>query len=696
MQGLIRELRRRAVFRTAGLYVGISWIAIEASSVLLPAFDAPDWVMRAIIIIAFIGFPITIVLSWVFEITDRGIEVQGDPTDTMVVPFGGRKTDFVVIGILSVALVFSIYLNITGDPPAEVERELVSLLIADFDNQTGDPLFDESIEQALSIGLEGAAFVTAFSRPAAERLLEELLRPGSSLDEEGACLVSIREGIKLVVSGSIAARGNSYEITARMVNPGDAALIEEFRETAGSKLEVLATVGTLAEDIREELGDTSVDEAAEGETFTAASLEAVKLYTQAQALSSSFKFEEAVDYYAKAVAEDPNFGRAYSGWALALFNLSKEEEANERWQMALSKMNTMTERERYRTLGLYYVAVTGDFEKGVDSYQTLVEKYPADNMGYNNLAVAHFMTLNFADALEATRLGLEIYPSNRLMMSNRALLAMYASDLDHGSSYAQDLLEMDAGMVLAWIPVAIAALAKDEFDKAAAAYANMAKVSSLGESISNLGLADMHLYRRNFEAAVQQLEQGIDADMAGDFTAQLAAKYVALAEAKHGLGDVGGATEALQQGLEVSQGVATRVPAALLSIELGDTDLAAATAESLSQELQPMSRAYGQAIKAAIASSEGRHAEALDAVRAGIDLADLWLLRFYLGRTYFEAGRFIEALDEFQVCRDRRGEAAAMFLDEKPTWHYIADLNEWISRARQELDTSVAAGNAGG
>ena len=225
MRRLIMELRRREVFRTAGLYVGVSWIAIEASSVLLPAFDAPEWTLRALIIVAFIGFPITLVLAWIYDITDKGIEVQADASDTLVEPFGGRKTDFVVIGLLSVALIYSVYLNFTSGPAEVIARDPVSVLIANFDNQTGDPLFDDSLEQALNIGLEGASFVTAFSRPTASELLESL-RPGSSLDEEGACLVSIREGIKLVVSGSVQADGDGFTLTARMVNPTDASLIE--------------------------------------------------------------------------------------------------------------------------------------------------------------------------------------------------------------------------------------------------------------------------------------------------------------------------------------------------------------------------------------------------------------------------------------------------------------------------------------
>lgn len=692
MNKIFQELRRREVFRTGGLYVGVAWILIEVASVILPTFDVAEWVFKAIVITAFAGFPISLILAWFYDITGDGVLLEDEkkgPTDSLI---SGRLMNFVVIGVLAVALTFSIYLNLNSGPDVEIVRDPVTVLIADFDNQTGDPLFDDSLEQALNIGLEGASFVTAFSRPSAAKSLEALSL-GSKLDEAGARLVSIREGVKLIVAGTVAAKGSGYVLSARMVNPEDGAVIEDFSVSAKSKLDVLVAVSSLADGIREELGDTSIDDADRpiGETFTAASLEAVKNYTEAQKLASSFKFEESVPFYQAAVDEDPNFGRAYSGWALALFNLGKEDEANERWEQALARMDTMTERERYRTLGLYYVAVTGDFQKGIESYQALVGKYPADNMGYNNLAVAYFMTLDFSSALGAATKGLEIYPTNKLVMSNRALLAMYAGDLDHSAEYAAELLANDDAMVLAWLPIAMSRLAADDLDGAREAYANMAKVSSLGDSIANLGLADALLYSGEPERAAWLLDVGIHNDKTGNVTAQLATKYMALAEAKQRLGDVAGAREALLAGLAVREGEARLVPAALISLELGDSDYAASIAARLSQELQPMSRAYGQVIKGAIATEEGRHADAVDALRAGMERSDLWLLRFYLGRAYFAAGKYVAALDEFQICLQRRGEATALFLDEKPTWRYMAQLQDWLTKAKDNRGTPVAA-----
>jgi tetratricopeptide (TPR) repeat protein len=691
MHRLIKELRRREVFRTIGLYVGIGWITIEAASVMLPAFGAPEWVLRAVIILAIIGLPIAIVLAWIYDVTDSGIEVQADPTDTIVVPFGGRKTDFVVIGVLTMALGFSLYLNLTSTGTDVAETiEPISVLIADFDNQTGDPLFDDSLEQALNIGLEGATFITAYRRTSAARLLETL-KPGSKLDEAGARLVSLREGIKLVVSGSVVSDDGGYELSARMVNPEDGVVLAESSVAAKSKLEVLTAISSLADDIREELGDESVNDADRplGETFTSTSLESVKNYTQAQNLAANGRYDESLPFYEQAIAFDGNFGRAYSGWALSLFYLGREEQATALWERALTEMDSMTERERYRTLGLYYVAVAGDYPKAVESYQALVDKYPADNTGHNNMAISYYFMLDFKKAMEAAGKGLDIYPSNKTVISNYALFAMLAGEFDNGARHAAELLAVDAGMWKAWLPIAMAQLAAGDLDAAKQAYQSMAKASDRGAPFANLGLADIALFEEDYSKAAELLEAGVSGDSVDGNKRLLGRKYIALAEARAGLGDVAGAREALRQGLDTQQGNGQLVPAALISIAIGDVALAAEIAETLGQELQPNSRSFGRVIDGAIATQEGRHADAVDALRAAIALTDSWLVRFYLGRAYFEAGRYIEALDEFDICLQRRGEATALFQDDdEPTWHAMARLNAWMAKAREKTGIS--------
>ena len=96
-------------------------------------------------------------------------------------------------------------------------------------------------------------------------------------------------------------------------------------------------------------------------------------------------------------------------------------------------------------------------------------------------------------------------------------------------------------------------------------------------------------------------------------------------------------------------------------------------------------------IKAAILRQSGEYVEAIDTLHVAINLADLWWIRYELGRVYIDAGFFAEAFDEFDNCLERRGEATAMFLDDAPTFRYLAELPYWTARAQDGLNMETAA-----
>jgi len=687
MPNLFRELRRREVFRTAGLYVGIAWIGIEAASVFLPAFDAPDWVMRALIIIAIIGLPVVIVLAWIFDITDHGIEVQGDPTDTIVAPIGGRKMDFAVIGVLAVALIFSVYLNFTMEGSGEVEAmEPISVLIADFDNQTGDPLFEGSLEQALQIGMEGASFITSYRRDLAGNVAAQL-QSSTDLDAETSRLVAVREGIKLVLAGSIVADGDGYELAVSAIEPRDGEVIAEADANADAKLQVLTAMEQVAGDLRRQLGDESQErgEVTTTETFTAKSLEAVREYVLAQSLSRSGQHSEAIDHYKMAIDYDPDFGRAYSGWAIAARGLGRGSEAEAAWDKALALIETMTERERLRTLGIYYYGVTRNYQKAIETYETLVQKYPADSVGHNNLAINYFAALDFQNALREGRVALEIYPNDPLTRSNYALYAMYASDFETAVTEAETLMERDDVYFKAWLPLAMAAMAAGDLEAARSAYRSMSEAGARGASTASLGLADVEIFAGNFNAASEILKNAISSDEATNNAYGVGVKQLALAEALLAQGETALAISAATEGLEAVRAPATLVPAALIYASAGDNEKALEIANSLAQQLSPQSHAYAGLIEAVVALESGDHLAAINRLTAAIQAADLWLLRFYQGRAYLEGGYYVEALDEFTAAADRHGEATALFLDDLPTYRAMSTLPDWIARAQAEL-----------
>lgn len=689
MKRFLLELRRREVFRTAGLYVGICWILVEGASIVLPTFNAPDWMLQALIIAVSIGFPVMLVLAWVYDVSDKGIVVQAEATDTVVLPFGDRKGDFIVIGVLAVALIFSVYLNITGGPEVAEEFEPVSVLIADFDNQTGDPLFDGSLEQALQIGIEGAAFVSGYERGLAKKIAFDL-RQVDTLDAETAQLVATREGVTIVLAGSIAADGSKYGLEVSAITPRSGEIFAKIDKTSANKLEVLTTMGELAADLREELGDRSVDREAlaVSETFTAMSLEAAREYDAAQQMQYLGNYEGAIERYRAAIAHDPNFGRAYSGWAVAARSLGRTDEAAEAWEKAMANLGSMTERERLRTQGMYYWGVTRNTAKAIETYETLVEKYPADHVGHNNLAVQYLLALDFDKALEEGEKVVEIYPENPVARSNYGLYAMYSSDFKTAVTEATKVQEIDPSFFKAWLPVAMSALSEGDIEGARSAYGAMVETGARGASTASLGLADVEFFTGNFDLAREILIAAIPADEAANNRYGLAVKQMALAEVYLELEDVDAAALAATRGLEHVRAPATMVPAALVEIAAGNHDAAMQIAASLAEQLSEQSRAYAEMIMGVVLLESGDHLAAINQLTAAINTADLWLLRFYRGRAYLEGGYFVEALDEFTVARDRHGEATAVFLDDLPTYRYMSTLPYWIARAQKGLGMS--------
>ena len=682
MNRFIRELRRREVFRTAGLYIGVCWILIEVGSVVLPTFDAPDWAMRAIIIVAIVGFPVMLVLAWVYNLTDHGIEIQGDPTDTVVAPIGTRKMDFAVIGVLTVALLFSVYMNITSGPEVVVEKEPVSVLIADFDNQTGNPLFDGLVEQALAIGIESAPNVTSYQRNEALKLATRLQPGVEVLNSTAAQLVAVREGIKMVLAGVISPDGSGFELQLQAVDPTSGEVIFDVASNAKSPDAVLTAVGELSEDVREELGDTTLDDSDNrfAETFTAASLEAARAYINGLRLAFDGDHERAVEEYNEAIRLDPNFGRAYASLGLSARRVGMSDESDAAWEKALSLMDTMTERERLRTLGVYYTSITRNYSSAIDNFSSLVQKYPADAPGHNNLAVVYFYTLDFENAREESRKLLEIYPNSQVFRSNYALFAMYATDFETAMSEAQQVVAQDATFYKGYLPQAIAALDRGDYEAAKMAYEGMAATGPRGASLANVGLADMNIFLGQFDTALKLLEEGIATDLAGENESAMANKYIIMAEAQLGREDNAAALAAAQQALELDDGDATQISAALIFLAAGENERAQTIADGMSGQLQPQRRAYGAMLDALPDIAAGRTVNAIDKLTVALELADLWLIRMQLGKAYLEADYAAEAMAEFETAASRRGEASAIFLDDVPTWKYLSTLPYWQAR----------------
>jgi tetratricopeptide (TPR) repeat protein len=535
--------------------------------------------------------------------------------------------------------------------------------------------------------MEGAPFITAFPRRDAAALVRDR-KLGSRLDESSGRLLSVSEGIPVVLAGRIERSGGGYKIAVRAISAEQADPLTVAEATAADKTQVLAAVGTVAESLREALGDTPAPDAARAETFTATSLEAVRAYTVAQDLSSSQKDTEAIEKYNEALKHDKEFGRAYSGLAASYLRLGNQAEAKRNWDEALRRVDRMTEREKLRTTGGYYLGIARNYDKAIDTYEDLVEKYPADSAGYNNLALTHFNLLNFKQALEYGQKAIEIYPKTYKYRANYALYAMYAGDFSTAATTAQALIKQEPTIDVPYLPLAMEALTSGDVARARATYQQASAAGEAGASLSAMGLADLDMYEGRYADAIARLPAAAKRDQDQGNSLGAVAKLVALAEAHAARNEAAPLQDAIGRARALSTQDSVLVPAARLALAAGRQDEARAIAKDLTGRLPAQSRAYARLIEAEIAMRERRYPAAIDALNAAQRQADLWLVRFTLGRAYFERGDYTAAASEFEKCSQRRGEATALFLDDLPTFRHYATLPYWLGRARemQKLD----------
>ncbi len=351
----------------------------------------------------------------------------------------------------------------------------------------------------------------------------------------------------------------------------------------------------------------------------------------------------------------------------------------------------MTEREKYRTLGVYYLGIAKNYEKAIETYEALARLYPTDLAAHNNLAYAYFSLLNFAKAREEGDKARRLYPKNVLIGNNFALYAMYAGDFAGSADQARKLIEQEPSFFKNYLPLAIAALASGDGAAALDAYSKMAETGSVGASLAGIGLPDALIYQGRLRDAEAELKTAIAADEKAGNGEPAAVKWATLGEVYEATGRTAPAALAAKRAADTAKEDAALVLAGRLLARLGKTADATAIANKLSGKLEPQSRAYAKIVEASIAAQAGRWADAIDALRAAIKFADLWLARYDMGVVYVRAGHEAEALPELEACTKRRGEATALFLDDTPTFRTLAYLPYWLGRAQEGVGQQSAA-----
>ena len=557
----------------------------------------------------------------------------------------------------------------------------VSVVIADVRNSTDDPTFDNTIEQTLRRALEDATFVSAFDRT---RIPALGVRAPDKLDEVAARELAVKQGLGVVLAGSIERSGSGYAISLKALQTVTGNVIADLRSVASDKNRVLETATRLAATVRRRLGDrkSESDQLFDMRSVSASSLEVVSLYAAAVEAQAKGQYEEARQSYLQAVALDPNFGLGYQGLAAMSRNLGRTEDAEKYINEAIRHVAGLTQREQLTTRGFYYTII-GDNKKCVEEYEQLLLRYPVDIVAHNQRAICLTRLRRMRDAVKEIQETVALVPKHVGLRTNLALAANLAGDFQMAEAEVKAMPQPDGRALLA---LAYSQVGRGLVAEAAESYKKIAPMGPRFASVASAGLADLLVYEGRFAEAIRSLEEGAAADLAASNPLKAAIKYTSIAYTELMRDRKSEAVAAAETALRHSNAMPVRFLAGRALAEADGLDRARTLAAGLSSasDVSGESQAHGRILEGEIALKSKNPQEAIKILTSANTMLDTWLGHFALGRAYLEAGAYVQADSEFDRCLARRGEVLSV-MEEGPTYGLFPIVYYYQGRAREEL-----------
>ncbi len=311
--------------------------------------------------------------------------------------------------------------------PILTEQDTV--VLSDFNNTTGDAVFDDTLKQAISAQLGQSPFLNILSDARTRATLRLMAKPANTkLTPEVARDLCQRADGKAYIAGSIASLGSQYVIGLDAINCKTGDFLAQEQVTAENKEHVLRALGGAATALRKKLGESlsSVDKFdAPLDQATTPSLEALKALSVGRKILQEKGPEAAIPSFNRAVELDPNFAAAYSALGISYINLREPGLASENLQKAYDLRDKVSEREKFRISANYYLLVTGELEKAIQTYEAWAQTYPRNNEPYGNLGVDYTYLGEYESAVNASLEDLRLFPGSAAAFTN--LVGLYTA-----------------------------------------------------------------------------------------------------------------------------------------------------------------------------------------------------------------------------------------------------------------------------
>jgi eukaryotic-like serine/threonine-protein kinase len=567
-----------------------------------------------------------------------------------------------VVVVATVSIAGYMYAHRT---PMLAEKD--SVVIADFANTTGDPVFDGALRQGLSVQLEQSPYLNILSDAQIAKTMSLMGHPPMErLTDDMARQVCVRSNSHATIEGSISQVGSQFSLIVKAVNCADGATLTSVEATAQDKDHVLKALNDLASGIRGKLGESlrSVQKYdAPLEAATTTSLDALKSYSMGrEALVKKGDNTGAITLLERAVALDPNFAMAHASLGTVYSNAGKTDLSRESMKKAYDLRDRVSDRERFYIMSHYEQFYTGDLEKATSTYELWKQTYPADSSSILlNVGVIYQQLGDLEKAKASFLEAAKLQPDSQLIASQ--VMGIYITTmhldearamLDKVFAHNQDSTDYHGTLIqIAFLADDSAAIKReiDWLSKKPAVEANLL------EGETNIALYHGQLAKaRDF---ARRARAAAGSKMSKE---QIAIGDAAVAEFEFLLGETDLAKKDAQSALASATGKVAQLTAAITLGMTGDSARAESVRDDISKRYPEdtiMQKILLPCLQAAIEYGRGNFAKAIDLLQpvTQYELSSFTNLdpAYLRGMTYLRLNKGAEAAAEFQKLIDHRG-----------------------------------------
>ncbi len=605
----------------------------------------------------------------------------------------------IVTAVLMVAGGIGLYL-LTQRGHQLTDRD--TIVLSDFTNTTGDPLFDDALKQGLAVQLEQSPFLSLISEHKVNDTLKMMGRsPEDRLTPAVTREVCQRTGSTIMLTGSISGLGKDYVVGLQAVNCASGEVVAETQQEAAGKDAVLRALNQATNTMRGKLGESVSSLKKYGtslEQATTPSLEALQAFSMGKKISLAQGINASLPFYKGAVELDPKFARAYLALGLSYEDVNQPGLAAENTRKAYELRDKVSERERFAIEAGYYLMATGELEKAEQAYRQWGQTYPRDPVPYEDLGFVYSVLGDREKALDADREATRLNPDNGVNYANLGVAHVNFNRLDDAAAAYNEAEKRGLkAEILLWNRYLLAFLKNDP--------AQMAQLAA--SATGTRGMEHTLLFAQSDTAAwygkykdARTLTQraSLMADQNGSKeTAAIYRAAGALREA--GAGDTDEARADAKAALHTSSNQDVRSISALALACAGDTQQADKLAGEL-DKAHPLStlvqKYWLPSIRAAIALQHKEPERAIELLKVTVPFelsqptqANVFLIPVYLrGQSYLMMRDGRAAAGEFQKFIDYRGLVANF------PWASLARLQMARAQAIEAGNNPSARGKA--